>query len=117
MDWGNPARMKDSTVSLIARVLEYQERANLDELSCFYRLDVGEFKWEGISFPVKEASIEFGRLHLIEFGRLYIYPDDEDFEISGVSIASCQVVDDFPIPLLRNKPHDRRRTLHRTLQQ
>ncbi len=95
LNWENPNRMKDSTVSLIARVLEYQERASLGGLSYFYRLDVREFKWEDIYYPVKAASIEFGKLH--------IQLDDEDLEIFGIPIASCQVVDDFPIPSITFK--------------
>lgn len=95
LDWENPGRMKDSTVSLIARVLEYQERANLDKLSCFYRLDVGELEWEGIYYPVKAASMEFKKLH--------IQLDDKDLDILNIPIASCQVVDDFPIPSITFK--------------
>ena len=96
LDWENPDRLEDSTLSLVAKVLSYQEQGASDGPYLIYCLDVKEFELECTEYKVKTASL----LTYPKLGgaNLTVELDDEDEEILNIPIESCEVVENFPIP-------------------
>jgi hypothetical protein len=98
LDWENPDRLQDSTLSLIAKVLSYQEQGASDGPYLAYSLAVRDFEWELVSYNVKTASLltfpKLGGANLI------VELEDEDVEILNIPIESCEVVENFPPPSL-----------------
>ena len=96
LDWENPDRPEDFTTCVFARVLDYQSLGN--DSNHLYRLDMASFLWMANYLDVKLAHLD-NRYLSVEF-------QDEDYEILNVPIASCEVVDDFPVPtvVIENNP-------------
>jgi hypothetical protein len=91
LDWNNSDIGKNSTLCLFANVLECQVLANDSNSRRSYRIDVDCFLLNNDFLDVKLAYVTSRNNVEIEF-------QDQDLEILNVPIASCEVVESFPVP-------------------